>query len=158
MGCLKTSCVVMLLVGLYMPMPGWTADTHESGAVEMSSEGVMASESGTGPGAPMTSLGLFRVGVRSKITPIPMNQIHSWIIHLKTPAGQPVDGAQMSVSGGMPVHRHGLPTEPRVTGYLGNGDYLLEGMKFTMAGEWLVRLDISAGGKSDKLKIYLELP
>lgn len=158
MQCLKTSCVALLFLGLPIPMMGWATDTRETGAVEMSSEGVVASVTGTDSVTNLTSLGMFRITVHSEIIPIPMNQMHSWIVHLETPDGQVIKDAEISVSGGMPAHQHGLPTEPRVTGYLGNGDYLLEGMKFSMAGEWRIRLDIAAGEKHDKLKIYLELP
>ena len=34
----------------------------------------------------------------------------------------------------MPEHNHGFPTAPRVTENLGEGDYLLEGMRFNMGG------------------------
>ena len=54
-----------------------------------------------------------------------------------------------AVSGGMPAHDHGLPSRPRVTRALGDGAYLLEGLKFHMNGRWEVRLDIEVGGNTD---------
>jgi len=56
------------------------------------------------------------------------------------------------VDGDMPEHGHGLPTRPRVTAYLGNGDYLVEGMKFQMTGWWYVEFDVSAGGTQDTVR------
>jgi hypothetical protein len=53
-----------------------------------------------------------------------------------------VADAQINVNGGMPAHDHGLATSPRVTRYLGEGQYLLEGVRFHMPGEWLMKLDI----------------
>jgi len=60
--------------------------------------------------------------------------MHSWILRLETLDGQPVRNAEITVAGGMPKHNHGLPTAPQVTRELGNGDYLVEGIKFQMAG------------------------
>jgi hypothetical protein len=57
----------------------------------------------------------------------------------------------------MPQHGHGLPTSPQVTQNLGNGDYLVEGMKFQMPGWWEVRFNILAGGQSDAITFNLTL-
>ncbi len=43
----------------------------------------------------------------------------------------------------------GLPTEPKVTQNLGGGDYLVEGMKFHMQGQWVVTFQITAGNRED---------
>ena len=50
----------------------------------------------------------------------------------------------ITVDGGMPQHGHGLPTKPRVTRALGNGDHLVEGMKFNMGGWWVVKFRVNA--------------
>ena len=52
--------------------------------------------------------------------------------------------AAITVDGDMPQHGHGLPTRPQVTKHLGNGDYLVEGMKFQMGGWWVVDFTIDA--------------
>ncbi|HCB50857.1 MAG TPA: hypothetical protein DEP47_15400 [Chloroflexi bacterium] len=87
-----------------------------------------------------------------------MNEIHSWTIHLETPDGQAVENAQIAVDGGMPQHNHGFPTAPEVTEELGGGDYLLEGVKFNMAGWWELKLAISAGDQTDDVTFNLVLP
>lgn len=102
--------------------------------------------------------GLFRVSVNSSIDPLPLNQIHSWTIHLQSDDGLPVEGAQIEVGGGMPQHNHGFPTEPEVTNELGNGDYLLEGMKFSMSGWWELALNITTGDVSDSVTFNIVLP
>jgi hypothetical protein len=78
--------------------------------------------------------------------PIPVNQVHSWKLHLATPSGQPleVDKGALRVDGLMPEHSHGMSTQPRVTRALGGGDYLVEGMKLQMPGWWTIRFRISA--------------
>ena len=97
----------------------------------------------------LTDQELFRVSYTSNVETIPLNQIHSWTLHVETADGQPVENAEISIDGGMPQHGHGLPTSPQVTENLGGGDYLVEGMKFQMLGWWEVRIDISADGRSD---------
>jgi hypothetical protein len=57
----------------------------------------------------------------------------------------------------MPEHGHGLPTRPRVTTYLGNGDYLVEGMKFQMTGWWVIDVDVLVNGESDRVRFNLLL-
>ena len=76
-------------------------------------------------------------------------ELHSWLLTLKTAAGQPVEGAAITIDGGMPQHGHGLPTSPEVTDYLGDGRYRIEGVKFTMSGWWQLRFAISAAAGSD---------
>ena len=57
----------------------------------------------------------------------------------------------------MPQHGHGLPTRPQVTQDLGNGDYLVEGLKFQMIGWWEVRYTITASEQSDSITFNLVL-
>ena len=98
-----------------------------------------------------TDAGKFVVTLQPPQTAPAINQIHSWTIHVATPAGVPVQGARIAVDGGMPQHGHGLPTRPRVTKEIANGDYLMEGMKFSMTGWWEIKLAIDAAGVADKV-------
>jgi len=104
-----------------------------------------------------TDQGLYRTTYASKLDPVGINQIHSWILHVETPDGQPVEDAVIAVDGDMPQHGHGLPTRPQVTQYLGNGDYLVEGLKFHMPGWWIVEFDITANGQTDHVTFNLML-
>ena len=54
-------------------------------------------------------------------------------------------------------HCHGLPTSPRVNKYLGNGDYLIDGMKFQMGGLWLMDLTITADTQIDAVHFNMLL-
>ena len=85
--------------------------------------------------------------------PLPINQYHNWIIVLSDTEGRPVYPAAFAVTGGMPAHGHGLPTQPQVTRHLGGGEYLLEGIKFTMDGEWIIQVQILAGDRQDAAEI-----
>ncbi len=101
--------------------------------------------------------GLFLVSYQSQQHPITINRMHSWVLHVETADGQPVANADITMLGGMPEHDHGLPTSPRMTQYLGNGEYLIEGIRFHMNGSWEITITISAGGDRDTAAILLEL-
>ena len=73
---------------------------------------------------------------------IPMRRLHFWHLHIENSLGAPVLGAHVQIDGGMPSHGHGLPSVPRVRELPGEGNYMIEGMKFTMGGEWQLRLVI----------------
>lgn len=98
---------------------------------------------------------------RASITPqgdtIPQGKLHRWTLHLETTNGTPIDSATISVDGGMPQHGHGLPTKPRVTRDLGNGDHLVEGMKFNMGGWWVVKFRVNAAQGTDSVVFNLKL-
>jgi hypothetical protein len=86
-----------------------------------------------------------------------INRIHSWILHVETSSGRNIEGATISVSGGMPEHDHGLPTKPRVTADLGNGDYRLDGMRFHMSGTWEVTITITTDTQTSTVTVLLQL-
>lgn len=86
-----------------------------------------------------------------------VNHMHSWILHVTTVSGEPVEGAEIEVDGGMPAHNHGLPTRPRVTEELGGGDYRLDGVRFHMAGHWEMRITIRSDDTQDNVVIALDL-
>ena len=100
---------------------------------------------------------LYRVSVRPDVTPIPVRRLQRWTLHLDTIDGQPVDTATITMDGGMPQHGHGLPTSPRVTRALGNGDHLIEGVKFNMGGWWVVRFAIASSAGTDTVTFNLGL-
>jgi hypothetical protein len=105
----------------------------------------------------LSSQGTYRVSYAARHNPIAINQLHSWTLHVETPEGRPVENAVIAVDGDMPQHGHGLPTQPQVTQALGNGDYLVEGMKFQMGGWWVVDFTIDAAGQPDTVQFNMIL-
>jgi hypothetical protein len=91
------------------------------------------------------------VAIHPLADPITINQMHAWEVKVTSPAGDPVLKAQIDVDGGMPQHGHGLPTRPRVTKELGDGRYLVEGMKFSMTGWWELKLRLQSAGVADEV-------
>ena len=101
--------------------------------------------------------GLYRATIRPQGDSIPKGKLQRWTLHLETASGAPVDSAALAVDGGMPQHGHGLPTKPRVTRALGNGDHLVEGMKFNMGGWWVVKFRVNAAAGADSVVFNLSL-
>ena len=112
---------------------------------------------GEEPSSWESSRGLYRVSFMSSIEPIEINRIHEWVLHIETVDGEPVEQATLNILGGMPEHDHGLPTSPRVTAELGNGDYRLQGLRFHMTGDWLIEIAIDDGVRTDSVAITLTL-
>jgi len=101
--------------------------------------------------------GLYNVSYTASTGTVPVNQMHQWTLHVESADGKPVENATIAVDGDMPQHGHGLPTRPEVTKYLGNGDYLVEGMKFQMGGWWLMDFTITADGQTDAVHFNMML-
>lgn len=57
----------------------------------------------------------------------------------------------------MPQHGHGLPTAPAVIEALGDGRFLIEGMKFNMPGWWVLDLVIDGPDGHDTVTFNLVL-
>lgn len=72
--------------------------------------------------------------------PIILNKIHSWVIHIDDTTGQPVQGLEFQIKGGMPAHQHGLPTQPELITEPKPGEYIIDGVKFNMYGTWRIEL------------------
>lgn len=104
-----------------------------------------------------TENNLYQVSYRSTIAPVPINRIHAWELTVQAPDGSPVSGAVISLDGDMPEHGHGLPTKPEVTEELEGGRYLVEGMKFSMPGWWVIKFNIKSGGREDSVTFNLLL-
>ena len=101
--------------------------------------------------------GLYRLTIAPEPATLRINRLHSWTLHLTDAEGRPVSGARFEISGGMPEHNHGLPTQPVVTRELEAGSYQLEGMRFHMHGYWEVRMRVSADPGSDTVLLKLDL-
>jgi hypothetical protein len=105
----------------------------------------------------LSKAGTYEVRYEPSVVPVPKRELHTWTVHLHTPDGRPVDGARIEIDGGMPDHGHGLPTKPVLREALGNGAYVVEGMKFNMGGYWVVDLAIAAAEGDDTVRFELKL-
>ena len=113
-----------------------------------------ASEFGLGPR--MSKDGLYAATLQPAESLRP-RKLQTIQVALQDAKGEAVDGAAITVAGGMPQHGHGLPTQPRVTKALGGGVYVIEGVRFNMGGWWELRLAITGNAGTDTVTFNLAL-
>lgn len=101
--------------------------------------------------------GLYVVAVAPESEPLQQGPLHNWVLTLTAADGTAVEGATITVGGGMPQHGHGLPTQPQATAYLGEGRYRIEGVRFNMSGWWEFKFDIQAAAGDDSVVFNLTL-
>ena len=104
----------------------------------------------------LSAQGTYRVSYRTDGA-VPVGRLHAWTLHVARADGTPVTDANIAIDGDMPQHLHGLPTRPRMTRNLGNGDYLVEGVKFQMGGWWVMDFEVTAAGRTDRVRFNLQL-
>ncbi len=94
-----------------------------------------------------TERGSYKVAVGPRDGRAPVGQFHDWVIEVRDAAGNAQPDVRLAIDGRMPDHGHGLPTRPQITQHLGDGRYLVEGVRFNMAGRWqlMVAVDGPAG-------------
>jgi len=100
--------------------------------------------------------GAYRATIQPRGDSIPQGKLQSWTLRLETASGAPVNVATIGVDGGMPQHGHGLPTKPRAR-RVGEGEYLVEGIKFNMGGWWVVKFRVPAPAGSDSIVFNLKV-
>jgi hypothetical protein len=89
-----------------------------------------------------TDKGIYHTTITPQTRALKVNQMHTWSITVRSKDGSPVEHATINIDGGMPQHGHGLPTAPRVTRETAPGTYLVEGMKFSMTGWWVLGVGV----------------
>lgn len=105
----------------------------------------------------MTESGQFKVSVSPRPQPVPINRMHQWILSVAGPDGHPIDDVKVEISGDALGRNRQLPTAPRVTRYLGGGQYLIEGVRFNMAGWWELKLRVESGQHRDSVTFNIEI-
>lgn len=103
-----------------------------------------------------SAAGLYTVSMEPERGVVPQGDLHAWVVTLRS-GDAPVDGATITVDGGMPEHQHGLPTSPAMTGPLGEGRYRIDGFRFNMAGWWEIRLAIDGPAGPDEVVFNIVL-
>ena len=120
-----------------------------AGAVESAEDGSYRTE---------TDRGLYSVEIEPAKSPAPIGRIHAWRITVTTTGGgRPVYPARIVVGGGMQGHSHGLPTQPIVTDYEGDGRYVVDGVKFNMAGAWTLSFVIESNLGTDRADFEIDV-
>jgi len=113
-----------------------------------------SSEFGLGPRS--SAEGLYKATLKTEESLRP-RKLQTIEVMVTDDNGRAVDGAAITIDGGMPQHGHGLPTRPRVTKNLGNGVYVIEGVRFNMGGWWEFKVTIATGRGEDTVTFNLSL-
>lgn len=145
-----TAALALLIAALPLNACGGTLMMLHGNAVRRPAP----SEFGLGPRLSATGLYVVTLEPASPLRP---RQMQTLRVILRHSDGWPLDDAEIAVSGGMPQHGHGLPTRPRVTRSLGDGNYELEGVRFNMGGWWELTLAISGASGTDTVTFNLAL-
>ncbi|WP_163391179.1 cytochrome c peroxidase [Enterovibrio norvegicus] len=105
----------------------------------------------------LSARGEYRVTLKPEQEPIAIGQLHNWVLHVETTQGDLFFPKQLAIKGGMPGHGHGFPSEPQISRYLENGEFLVEGMLFNMAGLWQLRVGIDGPSGWDTVTILVTI-
>lgn len=96
--------------------------------------------------------GIFLVTLESTESEFAINEFRTWHLVLKNKnTGVGVAPARFSIGGGMPMHGHGLPSQPQIARHLGEGRYVIEGIRFNMLGKWVFEFDVSTKDATDSV-------
>lgn len=145
---------VSALVATVLILGGLTACTSVMTMVHGGPQKPEPGEFGLGPRKSSTGLYTAVLQPAESLRPRKLQTVR---VALTDANGQSVDGAVITVDGGMPQHGHGLPTRPRVTKALGNGEYVIEGVRFNMGGWWELKLAIAGKEGTDTVTFNLAL-
>ena len=104
-----------------------------------------------------SAAGRYRLTLRPQAGRAEIGEFQNWVLDVRTGAGEAVPTARIALDGGMPEHGHGLPTQPQVTAHMGDGRYLVEGVRFSMAGNWVLEIAIDGPGGPDRATLELDL-
>jgi hypothetical protein len=113
-----------------------------------------AAEFGLGPR--VSAQGTYRVTLEPQEA-LRLRKLQTVALRVVDATGQPIPDATITVGGGMPEHRHGLPTQPRVKRAPGDGMYEIEGVRFSMGGWWELTLAIESPAGADRVTFNLGL-
>ena len=98
---------------------------------------------------------LFKASYASETVPIPVGRIITWKLNVETAGGNPVKNAAIAVSGDMPEHGHGLPTQPEVSKGAEDGNYIVQGLKLSMPGWWVITFIVKTQDMDDTVTFNL---
>jgi len=83
--------------------------------------------------------------------------MHDWIVEIELAEGSSEIPTAVNFDGGMPSHGHGFVTRPRITRNLGGGEFLVEGVKFHMPGDWVLQITVTSRGATDRVSLPLRV-
>jgi len=142
---------------------GWTAFLIHHGqralvlAFLLTSTSLIAVSPTSPPWSSTSQNGLFEVQLTPETGAVAIGPLQQWIVTVHTASGAPAYPARLLLDGGMRAHGHGLPTQPQITDYLGDGQYRIEGVRLNMPGAWTFMVGVDYAGQRDAATFELEI-
>lgn len=94
----------------------------------------------------ITQSGRLRATLTPSLHPVPLNKAHWWTLRLEALGAVTVAPIrEVGIDGGMPGHKHGLPTTPEIQPGERAGEFRISGLRFHMPGRWDLRLRLRDG-------------
>ena len=97
-----------------------------------------------------TNRGLYTVTLSPIQDPPPIGRVHSWVVEVRNNDGEPFLPKQLVVTGGMPGHGHGFPSQPQVTQLIRDGIFQVDGVIFNMGGTWQLLVGVTGDEGPDE--------
>lgn len=133
------------LLGLFASCLWFLAACSE---IETIPETPLASETSGWPSTRSTDQGNFDVSIQPEGGEIERNKHFSLDVTVTAKNGENGD-IQVVVDADMPAHQHGMNTKPEIFAS-GATKYRVEGMVFHMSGDWVITVDVTRGGKTER--------
>lgn len=76
------------------------------------------------------------------------------VVHVEDAQGQPV--ANLDIALAVRTFGHGQAPRPKVTAYLGQGDYRVEGLGRSLGGHWILGFRLGRGTEADSVAFEAE--
>ena len=143
-----------LLVVMATATVGLTACSHAMMLAGAGPRKPAASEFGLGPRVSAQGRYVATLVPERAMRP---RQLQTVRVTITDDRGAPIDGATLTIDGGMPQHGHGLPTKPEVSKENGAGQYRISGLKFSMGGWWELKLRIANSTSRDSVVFNIDL-
>lgn len=87
---------------------------------------------------------------------LPLNEEFTVTVNVTGSDGGPLENAAVEFQAEMPGHGHGMLRQPR-TVEEGSGRYRVDGVLLHMEGDWVVHLDVIAGGVADRASFEVQV-
>lgn len=86
--------------------------------------------------------GFYQISLRPEEGPARVGGPHGWVVSVETTDGVPFRPSRLAFDGGMPQHGHGFQTRPHVSRTRSVGEFLVDGVRFHMPGDWMLRVEV----------------
>ncbi|MCK6513124.1 FixH family protein [Myxococcota bacterium] len=146
--------------------PDGSTETTPDGSTETTPDGstqeTMSEATPEGSGAIrslVTKEGTYRVVYVPAPDPIPLNENFAINFTVTYADGRemalPAD-LELKADATMPAHKHGMLQKPTIQKET-TGKYKVDGMKFHMPGQWVMKVDLTSGAKTETVDFEINL-